>query len=169
MTPDATPLLVGGLAVACLTDLRDRRIPNALVVALGTMGVGGAALGWAPGLSGLDAVVGLGLGFLLWLPFHLAGLLGAGDVKLFAAAAAWLGPHGALDAALLTALLGGVLAGGILLHEAGLRGGALRLALAWRAPQLLRLAARPSATRLPYALAIAGGVLGARWMPELFL
>ncbi|MFM8567511.1 MAG: prepilin peptidase [Gemmatimonadota bacterium] len=78
MAPDATPLLVGGLAVACCTDLRDRRIPNALVVALGTMGVGGAALGWAPGLSGLDAVFGLGIGFLVWLPFHLAGMLGAG-------------------------------------------------------------------------------------------
>jgi prepilin peptidase CpaA len=163
VTSDATPLLVGGLAVACLTDLRDRRIPNALVIALGVAGVGGAALGWSPGLSGSDAVAGLGLGFLLWLPFHLAGMLGAGDVKLFAAAAAWLGPRGALDAALLTALVGGVLAALVLWREAGFRGGILRLAAAWHAPQLLRLEVRPAATRLPYALAIATGVLGAHW------
>lgn len=165
MTPDATPLLVGGLAVACLTDLRDRRIPNALVVALGTVGVGGAALGWAPGLSVGGALAGLSLGLLLWLPFHLAGMLGAGDVKLFAAAAAWLGPRAAIDAALLTALLGGGLAALVLLREAGIRGSALRLTMAWQAPELLRLAVRPTATRLPYALAIAGGVLGVRWMP----
>lgn len=165
MTSDATPLLVGGLAVACLTDLRDRRIPNALVIALGVAGVGGAALGWSPGLSGSDAVAGLGLGFLLWLPFHLAGMLGAGDVKLFAAAAAWLGPRGALDAALLTALTGGALAALVLWREAGFRGGILRLAAAWHAPQLLRLEVRPAATRLPYALAIATGVLGAHWLP----
>ena len=168
MTPDATPLLVGGLAVACLTDLRDRRIPNALVIALGVAGVGGAALGWAPGLSGPDAVAGLGLGFLLWLPFHLTGMLGAGDVKLFAAAAAWLGPHATLAAAFLTALVGGMLALGMLWREAGIRGGAARLAAAWHAPQLLRLDVRPAATRLPYALAIAAGVLGARWMPTAF-
>ncbi len=168
MSPDVTPLLVGGLAVACLTDLRDRRIPNALVVALGTVGVGGAALGWSADLSLAGALAGIGVGLALWLPFHIGGMLGAGDVKLFAAAAAWLGPRAALDAALLTALLGGVLAAGVLLHEAGIRGGALRLSLAWRAPQLLRLAVRPAATRLPYALAIAGGVLGARWMPVVF-
>ena len=165
MGPDATPLLVGGLAIACVTDLRDRRIPNALVVALGTMGVGGAALGWSPGLSLLGALAGLGLGLAIWLPFHLGGMLGAGDVKLFAAAATWLGPRVTIDAALLTALLGGVGAALVLWREAGVRGAALRLAVACRVPQLLRLTTRPDATRLPYALAIAGGVLGARWLP----
>ena len=78
MTSDATPLLVGGLAVACLTDLRDRRIPNALVIALGVAGVGGAALGWSPGLSGSDAVAGLGLGGEGYLSYSIATTTGEG-------------------------------------------------------------------------------------------
>lgn len=164
MSPDATPFLVGGLAVACLTDLQDRRIPNTLVVALAAVGLGGAASGWLPGLTLPGACAGLALGLALWLPFHVLGMLGAGDVKLFAAAAAWLGPRHVVDAALLTALAGGVLAALALLAREGPRAAAARVVAALHAPHLLRLAPAPDAIPMPYALPIAVGVLGARWL-----
>ena len=44
------------------------------------------------------------------LPGHLIGATGAGDVKLFAAAGALIGPAHILTAFIYTALAGGVLA-----------------------------------------------------------
>ena len=69
-----------------------------------------------PGL--VRALSGLALGFSIWIMFHVAGGMGAGDVKLFAAAAAWLGPGGAWRAALVAALAGGVLSLGALILAA---------------------------------------------------
>ena len=161
------PFLATCLAIACWTDLRDRRIPNDLVVLVAAVGVGGAAFGWMPPLGAHDALLGLAVGAALWLPFHVAGMLGAGDVKLFAAAAAWLGPVGALRAAALTALAGGLLAGGMLLVADGPRLAVARVARALHDPRALRLDGAPHATRLPYALAIAIGVLAALWRPEI--
>jgi prepilin peptidase CpaA len=78
-------------SLACVTDLRTRRIPNVLTfgaalagllyqfVSGGIDGLGHAALGWLVG-----AVIFI-------LPFALGGL-GGGDVKLLAALGAWLGP-----------------------------------------------------------------------------
>lgn len=89
------------LAVSCLTDLRERRIPN-LVTSIAFL----LALGWhalAPAGAGLfDPHMAGGLGFrealigamaslvLLVIPYGV-GLLGAGDVKLLVALGAWVG------------------------------------------------------------------------------
>lgn len=155
MTP-ATVLwrvLLGGLlAVACATDLRARRISNALVVVVlvaAAVRVGLAALGapvvtadavlaGGPGAAALGALVGLAV----MLPLYALGMMGAGDVKLFAAAGAWLGPAGVFAAAVYTALAGGVLAVA-----------AVRLR-SWREQHL------------PYGLAIAAGVLAVVWLPH---
>jgi prepilin peptidase CpaA len=58
----------------------------------------------------MSALAGFTLGLVLLLPGHLIGATGAGDVKLFAALGAWLGPAGIGMAFLYTALAGGVLA-----------------------------------------------------------
>jgi prepilin peptidase CpaA len=71
------------------------------------------------------------------MPLHLAGGLAAGDVKLMAVAAAWLGPTAGLHAVLATWVAGGVLA------------------------LVYRFAARASS--LPYAPAIAVGSLLSGW------
>ena len=101
-----------GLAIAslaCVTDLRTRRIPNVLTfgaalagllyqfVSGGIDGLGHAALGWLVG-----AVIFI-------LPFALGGL-GGGDVKLLAALGAWLGPGDVLWLSLYTGVAGGVMA-----------------------------------------------------------
>ena len=79
------------LAIACASDVAQRRVPNAIVVPLA---VGGLAAQWVSGgpwalLWG--AVAGLGVLALLLAPWAL-GKVGGGDVKLAASAAVWLGP-----------------------------------------------------------------------------
>jgi prepilin peptidase CpaA len=56
------------------------------------------------------ALLGCALGLAFMLPGHVFGATGAGDVKLFAAAGALLGPATTVQAFLYTAIVGGVLA-----------------------------------------------------------
>jgi prepilin peptidase CpaA len=102
-------VLVVGLVIATIVDLRTRRIPNVLT---GTM----AALGFGFAVSGLGAislraaVVGCLIGLVLMLPGHLLGATGGGDVKLMAAVGALVGPLVVFYAVLYTAVAGGLLA-----------------------------------------------------------
>jgi prepilin peptidase CpaA len=78
----------------------------------------------------------------MWLPFYLVRVLGAGDVKFFAAASTWLGASSAVLAALLAALCGAV------------------LSVAW-----IIARRRPAARPLPYAIAMAVGLGLSAWLP----
>jgi prepilin peptidase CpaA len=155
------------LAAACVYDIRYRRIPNVLVAILL-----GAGLLYA--VFSLDAaralglsVAGAALGFAIWIPFYLVGAIGAGDVKLFAAAAAWLGPSLTWRAALIAALAGGLLAIIFLLRERRLGTVLQRIALIMPAKTLGVLEA-PGGSRhaaLPYGVALAVGAGVAAWFP----
>ena len=153
------------LVAACLSDLRARRIPNVLVLVTAVVGVGFAVAGagWLAGLAraGGGLITGLGI----WFPFFAFGMLGAGDVKLFAASATFLGAHAAVEAALYTALFGGVLAAVFMVAHSGLSATAFRIGNAAHQPMLLRQGSGTHGRRLPYALAIAGGVITALWWP----
>src|SRR6478735_7940600 len=114
-------LLSGGvfsvlLVIACVTDVRWRRIPNALVLTLALTGFAFSV--WVePWLAGFGrATGGLALGFGIWIVFFVIGAIGAGDVKLFAAAGAW-------RAALVGAAIGGMLAIAMLVRERRARQG----------------------------------------------
>ena len=157
------PLLL--LVVACASDARNRRIPNVLVLITAVTGILFAVIAksWASGLW--QAGAGLGTGLLIWLPLYALGVLGAGDVKLFAAAATFLGPHGAMEGALYTALYGGVLAGAFMIVDSGWTLTAIRVAHAVQQPALLRNETASKRRRMPYAIAIAAGVLTALWLP----
>jgi prepilin peptidase CpaA len=90
-------------------DLRTRRVPNFLTASLAAVGIGIAAVGL--GRVGLGAaILGGLLGIAVMMPGHVFGATGAGDVKLLAAAGAFLGPADTLYAFLYTAIAGGVLA-----------------------------------------------------------
>ena len=151
------PLLMGlfaFLAAILVTDLGSRRIPNSLVLlAIGfslvfrmaTEGPGGGLFaGVAGGLAGLA----------LFLPFYIAGGMGAGDVKAMAACGCFLGPVQALLAAGLTLIAGAVLAIGLVLT----RYVALTLPVSHRASGAL--AGFRSAEGIPYAAAIVLGCMG---------
>jgi prepilin peptidase CpaA len=107
---------------------------------------------------------GLLTGLAIWFPFYLFRMLGAGDVKLFAAAATFLGPASAVEGALYTALFGGIVAIGYTAARSGWASTLLRLVNGLQSPSLLRND-DTARWRMPYAFAIAGGVLTAYWWP----
>jgi prepilin peptidase CpaA len=96
------------LAIALLSDLRERRIPNQLVVIGLLLGLGGHT--WLAGVGGLTvAVSGALVGLLCFLPLYISGRLGAGDVKLMAMCGAFLGPLHVVVASVASLLVGGVI------------------------------------------------------------
>jgi prepilin peptidase CpaA len=127
-------VLVLVVIIAAWCDIRTRRIPNPLPLA-GTLL--GFALhvwnsGWHGAVTSLEGAL-LGLGF--FIVFYFAGGMGAGDVKLFAAIGALVGPQALVLVFVFTGLLGGILAAAVVIWRRQ-----------WRAT-------------LPYGAVIAGGTL----------
>ena len=156
MTIPACLVLVAALAGA-VSDVRTRRIPNALVGALFVAGVATNAIGgWKPAaVSVLIAVAVLAAGTFL---FSLK-LIGGGDVKLLAAAAGTLGYPACVVFVLCTLVCGGVIA----VAYAAWRG---RLRATFANVQSMAIPvfagvkpARPDGTPMPYALAIFAGAV----------
>lgn len=95
--------------IACVTDIRSRRIPNVLTFGAALAGLifhlvtGGRD-------AGFDSAMGYLAGTALFLPFFVLGGMGAGDIKLLAALGAWVGPHEVLWLAISASIAGGVFA-----------------------------------------------------------
>lgn len=102
----ATIAVMLGLQVVC-TDLYARRVPNRGLLAAAV--AGSVATLMLPGVStGFpEAMVGLLLGLVLLLPFHLIGWMGAGDVKLFSVLGLLLGGNALLPLWIIASLLAG--------------------------------------------------------------
>lgn len=127
-------------------DVRARRVPNALVLVLFGMALVASVLRTGDLLVGpWAAMISALLGLLCWLPWWLLGMLGAGDVKFFAASAAWLTPALTWRATLVAALLGGLIS--LLM--------------------LRRHAARTPSSTVPYAVPMAVALALACWTPWL--
>jgi len=100
--------------IAGWTDWRYRRIPNWLTVPCLAIGV--AANSLAGGWKGAkESLLGVGLALLLLLPLVLLRSLGAGDWKLMGAIGACIGLHHLLPVLLLTILINGVVAAGMVI------------------------------------------------------
>ena len=160
----AEMLFALGVTAAAAFDVRARRVPNRLNLALLLVGLGArAVVGGPSGLAdgALGAVLGLGL---LLLPFS-ARWIGGGDVKLVAAMGAWLGPAGVLWATLL-GLAGGGLVSLALLARAG---GSVRAEVATNLRYSLLALDVPRAPRrragllVPLALPLALAGLAVLW------
>src|SRR4051812_2787686 len=98
-----------GLVIATFSDLKKRRIPNALTFALLIVGLAAQGIFHGP----LAALSGLAAGMIVLLALYVpwnAGGIGGGDVKLAAATATWLGLGHIIPFALATAIAGGVVA-----------------------------------------------------------
>ncbi len=155
------------LAVACATDVRERRIPNRLVVVLLIAGVV-HALAVAPNANALGQALAAGaLGFAIWIPFYAFRMLGAGDVKLFAAASVWLVPGQVLHAALYASLFGGALSLLWFFLEYGAAYGFFRfMAVAQQPLAVLQPGRVGGDTRrhIPYGIAMALGLSLTLWL-----
>jgi prepilin peptidase CpaA len=143
---------------AAFTDLRTRKIPNAIPAAVALFGLTLHAFGgWRD--FGLSVAVGVAVLLAGMIPFGL-GLLGGGDVKLLAACACVFGWPYLLPLLAYTAIMGGVLALCVAAFTGEFRAIVTRVGRRV-APALLPggTAEPPSRTRLPYAVAIAAGVI----------
>lgn len=152
------------MAVAVLSDIRARRVPNKLVATGALIGIASSLL---PGSIGVvQSIGGLATGLAMLLPLYSLRAMGAGDVKLMACAGAFLGIKATFFATLFAFALGGVLA---VFYSAYT--GTLRLTLANLKVFLFQSFVRVSGGglpstgdmpvsggRMPYSLAIAGGV-----------
>ena len=162
------------LAVATFTDLRSRRIPNWLVFPFLLAGIvvspvrhdwqgNSHGFGWH-GLG--QCLAGLSLGLLInGIPF-LMGWTGGGDVKLFAAIGAWVGPVQFFWAFFFTSFAGGIMALGMAAYSSFLKDwlmGAGDLLFGWKRREargdLEPALANPLKRKMPYAPAIAIGTL----------
>jgi prepilin peptidase CpaA len=103
-----TVVLISVLLSASISDLRERRIPNDLIVIGLALGFSMSAL--LPGGSLLESVLGAFVGFLVYLPFFLFGWMGAGDVKLLSVVGAHTGWLYVLTVVPFIALIGGLVA-----------------------------------------------------------
>jgi prepilin peptidase CpaA len=162
MSSDAIVLaaVAAGVGSGAVIDLRTRRVPNALTITLAAVGVACAASGLSDLTIG-GSLAGFALGLALMLPGHLLGATGAGDVKLFAAAGALLGPVPIVTAFLYTALAGGVLAIFIAARRKRLQQtieGAARL-VASSAANVAEIESPRANNRFAYAPAIAVGTM----------
>ena len=149
----ALPWAGAFLCIAVLQDLTHRRIPNWLTfpAMLGALAMGLAG-GGETGL--LQALLGLGLTFLiLFVPYAARGL-GAGDVKACMALGALWGPLVIVPILVWLAAIAGTLAATTLLWE-GLRGQRAGPAR----PALDRSHPTPSRRGLPLAPSIAAAVI----------
>jgi prepilin peptidase CpaA len=157
------------LVVAAVSDLRTRRIPNTLVVGLAVIGLGFSVLHAPLAEGALRGGGGLAVGLILWLPFYVLGWLGAGDVKMFAAAGSWLGPVRTLESAAIAALVGAVLAVVWMVRNHGAKRAIETVWLATAAPTLVvgSTDSARAARSLPYGVALAVGALVGAWAPAL--
>ncbi|TBW54346.1 hypothetical protein EZI54_14645 [Marinobacter halodurans] len=161
-------LLTAALVIAVVTDLRTHRIPNWLTLGVLLVSLVGQII-FAQWQGLVHGFGGAFVGLLCFLPLHIFGALGAGDVKLMTAAGSLLGPLGAFVGVLATLVFGGLLA----LAFIASRGGLIpllrrysRMAVMMTHLQPTYLAPVPgeaAAERFPYALAIACGAFFSLW------
>lgn len=147
------------LAVATLSDLLTHRIPNTVCLLLLLSGL--ACQMAINGVDGLTTgLAGVATGLLMLLPFYLMGGMAAGDVKMLAASASYLGPVAAIVAGLISLVAGAFVALAIVAFRVANGTIALQrhsmIADGMPAPHEVREVA---SFRFPFALAITLGVI----------
>lgn len=158
------------LAVACVSDVRTRRIPNVL-----TFSAAGLALMFHLATGGWSAVGasvgGWLLGGALFFPMFALRGMGGGDVKLLAAVGAWVGPGQIVLVALATSIAGGAIGLVVAMGHGYLKAAISNLwvlLMHWRVMGVRPLPAMTldsgRGPRLAYAVPIAIGTVVTLWL-----
>lgn len=154
------------LLISVYTDLKERKIYNAVVVPAALAGLAMNTLFF--GLNGLAfSLKGMGLGLvLLFVPFALGGV-GAGDVKLLGAIGSLNGTAFVFKTFLATGIAGGILAVMVLIRQKRFAETVKRLSLSFyifitsvfKVNTLKSLDKAEYHESLPYGLAIGMGTV----------
>lgn len=170
MMPASQVAAAGLVLLACVPDLRTRRIPNSL-----TLGAAVVALVFHAAVHGLAgfglSAAGWLVGAALFFPVFALRGMGAGDVKLLAAVGAWLGPGDVLWVALITSIAGGILGILVAAYHGYLRNAMTNifaLLMHWRHSGVQPLEqvtlSGSRGPRLAYAVPIAVGTMVTLWL-----
>jgi prepilin peptidase CpaA len=146
-------LFLAACFVASYTDVRWRRVPNALTYGCMAVVIAlSAPHGFIPFLSAIGSAI-----IILFAGSFVFGLgwLGGGDIKLLAAGAAAIGFPSFLVVLLYIAAVGGIIGALYALREHRLRTIVTNIALCAAAGTAIAPAA--ASRRVPYALAICAG------------
>ena len=163
--------IVAVMAIAAITDARERRIPNLISVTGIALALSLRALPGDPTL--LSGVLGAACGFLLGFFLFATGGFGGGDAKLLIAAGAFLGPKPFALALLLISVFGLVLAVWVMLRR---RVALPALFSTWDGIKFVLTLGRsgewptldqPAPITVPYGIAIALGTVTAWFLPLL--
>lgn len=165
-------LLAYILLLAVFFDIRERRIPNPLIVA--GLAAGLVVSFQTMGMHGLIASSeGCLLGVAVFIPFFVLRQLGAGDVKLMGVVGAFVGVDAMFKVILYTLIAGGLVGAIALVGSGKLAPFFLNLRL-WLASLGVSMGGKDavsfarvadsSVLRIPYALAIAMGALLWMWL-----
>lgn len=138
-------LLLWGLTL----DVLHRKIPN-IVILIGMFCGFTGSLYSSGGLDVTHALLGMLVGFGLFIVPYSMSVLGAGDVKLLAMVGVFLGPGLTLVAAIYTLIVGGLVAICYAFHA-----GIMKHSLS----NIVELKA--GVYRMPYSIAISLGTFGA--------
>lgn len=153
-------LFIAWALAIILFDWRRRLIPNALVVLGAMCAFAFAAARISPFDTTLGfALLGLVAGFVALMPFYVLGMMGAADVKAFAALGAWCGPRALVGIWVAASLAAGLHALVLLARR--------RAAYALRdLPESASLAERRR-NSTPYGALLALAALGHLWLHTL--
>ena len=151
-------LLLGLLAAGAVTDVRAGKVPNALTYGGILAGLLFNAVLRPSGVGLGPAVLGMLIAGVPFLVVYLAGGLGGGDVKLAAAAGAFLGVAAAPYALLYACFAGAVMAVGLILWKEGYTGVVVRVAAIFGFSRKEYELLVP--LRFPFAVAV---LVGAAW------
>lgn len=163
-------LLMALLAICVITDLRERKIYNKVLLPFLFAGlILNAATGGITGFGYAMAGTAVGLSILL-IPYFLGGM-GAGDVKLLAVIGGLKGAVFVLTAAVYMALAGGILALFVLFFRKGALNRLKQIAMFFggmRSGMKLPLSLNKDALNAtyPYGIAIAIGAVAAIAFPS---
>jgi prepilin peptidase CpaA len=147
---------VGTLALIAYGDVRNRRIPNTLSLAIAALGLAHLALAHDAAAAS-HTIAAAAVTFVVTFLLFWRGIIGGGDAKLLTAVVLLIGHQELLGFLFLMSLCGGALAAAILARDQ------LRL-LCWRPSRLARLprltevagsTSAPAESAVPYGVAIA--------------
>src|SRR5690625_281847 len=161
-------LIITGLFIAMVTDLKERRIPNLLTVSMTTAVLINCFIN--KGIYGLgEHLLAFLFGFVFYFIFYLVGAFGAVDVKLIASIGAIMGCKFIIIASIIILLVGGIISFVILAKNnelcniSKLLYNFFHLLLTGKITQFKRIVTSPERNSYPYSIAIFAGSMVTIW------